>query len=172
MHTLILKEYFNKVLTYSVGIDGSVVLSNQLAILMEEYGQLYERRLDLLNGIAFHKRHVMCRILDSYGIGTSGESIHFRSFFTLVPCPGSNARFMSAADNVLYLVRLLKRNCFFMKIRLNSMRTIIDEYQNNEIELPDMLHNMYLNCENLYFGMQGEIGFLANIVYVDSLSIV
>jgi hypothetical protein len=172
MYTLVLTEYSNKVLTYSLGIEGSVVLSNQLAILIEDYGQLFERRLDLLNGIAFHKKHVMCRILDSYGLGTSGEFLHFRSFFTLVPCPGSDARFISASDNVLYLVRLLKRNCYYMKTRLNTMRTIIDEFQNKELELPDMLHNMYLNCENLYFGMQGEIGFLANIVYVDSLSIV
>jgi hypothetical protein len=171
MNTLILTEYTGEILSYCSAIEGSSLLSNKLANLIEGYGQLYERRLDLLNGIRVHNREVMCRIIDEYGLTPLGEYIRFRSFFALVPHPQHHMDFLTTSGNVMYLVRLLKRNCYYMKAMLNDMRTITDEALGNDLVIPDIIYNTYINCEKLYSGMHGEIGFLANVVWVDSLSI-
>jgi len=63
--------------------------------------------------------------------------------------------FGTTSGNILFLARLLRNNCL-KKRRLNVMREIVDDAQNNDIDLPDYLYNMYMNCEKLYYSMQGE----------------
>lgn len=161
MKTLILKD---KVLSYCPSIKGCTVLSNELVNLMEKNEQLHERRSNLLYGIDLHKKKVFSEVWDEYGLTPSGEYLHIRTHYTLSPSPTRAINFET--NNVMWLVDLLKKNCVQLKEKLDDMRIIVDEIQDNNLYLSDMLHDMYLNCEKLYCGIQFDIGFITNIVTV------
>ena len=86
----------------------------------------------------------------------------------MFPHPRKTFNFEMISDNIFNIVRLLKINCTELKVRLESMRSIMDEAQNNDLFISDMLQNLYLNCEKLYCGIQYDIGFLTNVVEVGS----
>lgn len=169
MKTLVLKD---KVLSYSPTLKGSSVLSNELVNLMEENEQLHEKRLSLLYGVNVHKKQVSIEVWDEYGLTPGGECLHIRGHYTLTPAPmravdlETSPGFGTGSSNIMYLVDLLKKNCVQLKEKLDNMRVIVDEMQDNNLYLPDMLHDMYLNCEKLYCGIQFDIGFITNIVVV------
>jgi hypothetical protein len=171
MNSLALVHYHNQVLTWSSDIEGSRVLSHQLIHLVDESRILHEKRDSLLYGIeAITKNHVTFKIFDEYGLAASGkEYIRFRAHYHMLPHPKINESYNSfetVTENVLNLVRILKVNCTELRVRLETMRTIMEEAQNGNYCISDTLQNLYLNCEKLYCGIQFDIGFLANIVQV------
>jgi hypothetical protein len=125
---------------------------------------LYDKRETLLRGISYHKNELAVKIVDDYGLDSEGEWLHFRSNYTLIPKPESTRDFGTTSENVLYLAKLLRKNCYLIKRILNSMRQVVDEADKNNIDLPDTLYTMYGKSEELYYGIQGEIGFLATVV--------
>jgi hypothetical protein len=161
MKTLILKD---KVISYSHDLKGSTALSRELVNLMEENGELHEKRTSLLYGIGNHKKEVSCEVFDEYALASSGELLRIRAHYHLSPAPTKTLNFDITSGNVMYLVRLLRKNCELLKEKLDSMRTIVDELQNNNMYISDVVHDMYLNCEKLYTSIQFDIGFITNIV--------
>jgi hypothetical protein len=165
MKRLILREYNNRIIDYNV-VSGPYLLTNELENLYEESGQLYEQRKTFLKGIRWYKREVVCDITDEYGLDDSGELLRFRSHYTLRPAPTALRNFEDSTRVIMWLVRILRGNCFEIKRRLNTMRTIIDEVNDNQIDIPNILHEIHLNFEKLYVGIQVDIGFLANTVSI------
>jgi hypothetical protein len=163
MKTLILRDYSNKSLSYDSN-TASHVLGGELENLFDETIKLHEQRRIFLSGISWYKREVVMDVQDEFGIDSTGELLRFRSHFTLHPAPTALRNFETSTRIIMWLVRILRANCFEIKKRLNTMRTIIDEAQDNNITIPELLQEMHLNCEKLYFGIQVDIGFLANIV--------
>ena len=164
MNQLVLTHWWGKTISYASQAEGTSVLSNELFLFIEDSGKLQDERTSLLTGVNYHKKELKFVVVDEYGVDDSGESLRFRSHFTIVPRRNATMDFGTTSGNILFLARLLRNNCFKIKRRLNVMREIVDDAQNNDIDLPDYLYNMYMNCEKLYYSMQGEIGFLANTV--------
>jgi hypothetical protein len=161
---LVLTHWWGETLSYTSKAEGSAVLTGALGLFIEDSGKLQDERTSLLTGVNFHNKEVKFAVVDEYGENNSGELVRFRSRFTIVPRRHSTMDFGTTSGNILFLAKLLRNNCFKIKRRLNVMREIVDEAQNNDLDIPDYIYNMYINCEKLYYAMQGEIGFLANTV--------
>jgi hypothetical protein len=97
--------------------------------------------------------------------------LRFRAHYHLYPHPKRTWNFDTTSGNAKYLVQILKKNCEELKERLDGMRTIIDDADNNYLFISDMLRELYLNCEKLYCGIQWDIGFITNVVEVVTVSI-
>jgi len=80
---------------------------------------------------------VAVEVLDEYGLDSSGELLHYRSHYTLHPKPDSTTDFGVASGNVKYLVKLLRRNCVYIRKILISLRNIVDHAHNNNINISD-----------------------------------
>lgn len=152
MNTIVLA---NKVVTYSSNIEGTNFLSSELNKLLAENEKLHEQRISLLYGIKkIGKKQVRVRIIEDSSLNSSGESISFRREFQITPHPRKTYDFDMISDNMLNLVRILRRNAEHLRETLVSMRSLIEESHNNNLYLSDMLYTLYLNSEKLYCGIK------------------
>jgi hypothetical protein len=162
--TLILPDYHNRVLSYCTSEEGMSLLNTELCNLIGESNDLYDMRETLQSGIKLHRKDVQVKIVDECGVDSSGELLRYRSHFTIYPAPDSQMIWSTTGGNIIYIAKQLRRNCFYIKKVLNTMRNVVDHAQEHNITIQDALYNMYVDSERLYASIQEGIGFLANTV--------